>query len=100
MAVYSEVIDTQRQSKVRERMFYSSMAIVIAIVILVGFSRTFYLRPYFHSERLHSIADSARHGFQFVARIVCNSDDARGDETDANSHEIRCGRRRSGSVDD
>src|SRR2546430_15351179 len=52
MAVYSEVIGGQRQSKLRERMFYSSMAVVIAIVIFVGFSRTFYLRPYFHSERL------------------------------------------------
>src|SRR5438270_7841211 len=52
MAVYSEVISTQRQSKVRERMFYSGMAFAILMVILVGFSRTFYLRPYFHSERL------------------------------------------------
>jgi hypothetical protein len=52
MAVYSEVLGTQRQAKTRERMFYSGMAIAISIVIFVGFSRTFYLRPYFHSERL------------------------------------------------
>ena len=52
MAVYSEVISSQPQSKTRERMFYSGMAIAILFVIFVGFSRTFYLRPYFHSERL------------------------------------------------
>jgi len=52
MAVYSEVIGTQRQAKTRERVFYSGMAIAILMVIFVGFSRTFYLRPYFHSERL------------------------------------------------
>jgi len=52
MAVYSEVFGTQQQAKARERIFYSGMAIAILIVIFVGFSRTFYLRPYFHSERL------------------------------------------------
>jgi len=52
MAVYSEVIGTQRQAKTRERVFYSGMAIAVLMVIFVGFSRTFYLRPYFHSERL------------------------------------------------
>jgi len=52
MAVYSEVIGTQRQAKTLERVFYSGMAIAILMVIFVGFSRTFYLRPYFHSERL------------------------------------------------
>src|SRR5437660_9557211 len=52
MAVYSEFIGTQRQAKTRERVFYSGMAIAISIVIFVGFSRTFFLRPYFHSERL------------------------------------------------
>src|SRR6266545_1559305 len=52
MAVYSEVIDTQRQVKSRERIFYSGMAMAILLAVFVGFSRTFYLRPYFHSERL------------------------------------------------
>src|SRR5262249_22012238 len=51
-AVYSDVLGTQRQTRTRERMFFSGMAVAVLIVILVGFSRTFYLRPYFHSERL------------------------------------------------
>src|SRR5215831_4916568 len=52
MAVYSEVFGTQPQVRTRERMFFSGMAIAILIVVFVGFSRTFYLRAYFHSERL------------------------------------------------
>jgi hypothetical protein len=36
----------------RERMFYTTMALAILIVIFVGFSRTFYLRPYYFPERL------------------------------------------------
>lgn len=68
MAVYSEVIGTQRQSKLRERMFYSSMAVVIAIVIFVGFSRTFYIRPYFHHESLIPLL--ILHGIVFSSWIV------------------------------
>lgn len=52
MAVYSEVIQTQRQSRMRERYFYGTMAIAILFTVFLGFSRTFFLRPYFHSERL------------------------------------------------
>jgi hypothetical protein len=36
----------------RERIFYSTMAFAILIVVFVGFSRTFYLRPYYFPERL------------------------------------------------
>ncbi len=68
MAVYSEVLGTQRQAKSRERMFYSGMAIAILIVIFVGFSRTFYLRPYFHSERLIPLL--ILHGIVFTSWIA------------------------------
>jgi hypothetical protein len=47
MAVLSEVIDARRQSKTIERMFYSGMAIAILAVVFAGFSRTWFLRPYF-----------------------------------------------------
>ena len=50
MAVYSEVINTQRQSRFRERVFYTGMAVAILVTVFVGFSRTFFLRPYFHSQ--------------------------------------------------
>src|SRR5438132_10705550 len=52
MAVYSEVIGAQRQAKTRERMFYTGMAAAILITVFIGFSRTFYLRPYFQTQRL------------------------------------------------
>ena len=68
MAVYSEVIDTKRQGKTRERMFYSAMAVAIVIVIFAGFSRTFYLRPYFHSERLIPLL--ILHGIVFSAWVA------------------------------
>jgi len=48
MAVYSEVINTpQALSKRRERIFYTGMAVAILVTVIAGFSRTFYLRPYF-----------------------------------------------------
>jgi len=68
MAVYSEVIGKQQQSKVRERMFYSGMAVTIAAVIFVGFSRTFYLRPYFFPERLIPLL--ILHGIVFTAWVA------------------------------
>jgi len=68
MAVYSEVIGTQQQAKARERMFYSGMAIAILLTIFVGFSRTFYLRPYFYSERLIPLL--ILHGVVFTSWIL------------------------------
>ena len=52
MAAQAEVISRPIDRRMRERMFYSTMAFAILIVIFVGFSRTFYLRPYFFPERL------------------------------------------------
>ena len=39
----SSIVDAKR----RERIFYTGMAIIIAIVVFAGFSRTWFLRPYF-----------------------------------------------------
>ncbi|HSS20552.1 MAG TPA: hypothetical protein VLL54_10790 [Pyrinomonadaceae bacterium] len=36
----------------RERIFFSGMAVLIIVTVLAGFSRTFYLRPYFHPQPL------------------------------------------------
>ena len=35
-----------------ERLFYTVMAAALVITVFAGFSRTFYLRPYFHPEPL------------------------------------------------
>lgn len=52
MAVVAETLTHRDWTKMRERIFYSTMAFAILIVVFVGFSRTFYLRPYYFPERL------------------------------------------------
>jgi len=39
-------------NKRNERIFYTGMAAALVITVFAGFSRTFYLRPYFHPEPL------------------------------------------------
>ena len=46
MAANTAVLGSRTRMS-RERIFYSGMAIAILIVVFGGFSRTFYLRPYF-----------------------------------------------------
>src|SRR5947199_5759061 len=68
MAVHSEVIRTQQQSKTVERAFYTTMAVAILITVFVGFSRTFYLRPHFQPQRLIPLL--ILHGMVFSSWIV------------------------------
>ena len=68
MAAYAETISKQRQSKSRERLFYIGMVIAIVITVFAGFSRTFYLRPYFQTQAL--IALLILHGVVFSSWIV------------------------------
>ena len=68
MAVYSEVIRTQQQSKTVERAFYTTMAVGILITVFAGFSRTFYLRPYFQTQRLIPLL--ILHGMVFSSWII------------------------------
>ncbi|HKP38330.1 MAG TPA: hypothetical protein VJT71_15835 [Pyrinomonadaceae bacterium] len=68
MAVYSGVLDTQRQSKMRERIFYTGMAVAVLITVFFGFSRTFYLRPYFQTQPLIKLL--IVHGVVFSSWLV------------------------------
>jgi len=68
MAAYAETISKQRQSKSRERLFYIGMVIAIVITVFAGFSRTFYLRPYFQTQPL--IALLILHGVVFSSWIM------------------------------
>jgi hypothetical protein len=68
MALYSEVLGTQRQAKMRERIFYTSMAVAIMITVFFGFSRTFFLRPYFQTQPLIPLL--IVHGMVFSSWIV------------------------------
>ena len=68
MAAYAETISKQRQSKSRERLFYIGMVIAIVITVFAGFSRTFYLRPYFQTQTLIPLL--ILHGVVFSSWIV------------------------------
>ncbi len=68
MAAYAETISKQRQSKSRERLFYIGMVIAIVITVFAGFSRTFYLRPYFQTQPLIPLL--ILHGVVFSSWIV------------------------------
>ncbi len=52
MATTANTFDHRESARFRERAFYSTMSVVFLIVVFVGFSRTFFLRPYFQSQRL------------------------------------------------
>ncbi len=68
MAAHAETVSTQRQSKNRERLFYIGMVVAIVITVFAGFSRTFYLRPYFQTEPLIPLL--ILHGVVFSSWIV------------------------------
>ena len=52
----------------RERWFYIGMSIALVITVFAGFSRTYYLRPYFTSEPLIPLLHL--HGFVFTSWLV------------------------------
>jgi hypothetical protein len=52
----------------REHLFYTSMAIAIALTAFAGFARTYYLRPYFIAEALRPLLHL--HGLVFTSWVV------------------------------
>src|ERR1044072_3016573 len=68
MATKTETLNVFHSHKLRERTFFTGMAIIILIVVFAGFSRTFYLRPYFSSERLIPLL--IMHGLVFSSSIA------------------------------
>lgn len=67
MAARAEVFRTGTSIDKRraERIFYSAMSVAILITVFAGFSRTFYLRPYFHAQTLLPLLIA--HGIIFSA---------------------------------
>ena len=55
-------------ARLRDRVFYTSMAVAVAAAVLLGFSRTYYLRPYFQDGSLPPYLHL--HGAVFSAWIV------------------------------
>ena len=52
----------------RERVFFTGMAIAFALVVFAGFSRTFYLRPYFDARPLIPLL--VVHGILFTSWLA------------------------------
>jgi len=67
MATQTEVIRPD-QNKRRERLFYTGMVVAIVITVFAGFSRTFYLRPYFQTQPLIPLL--VLHGVVFSSWMV------------------------------
>ena len=67
MATQAEVIRPD-QNKRRERLFYPGMVVAIVITVFAGFSRTFYLRPYFQTQSLIPLL--VLHGVVFSSWII------------------------------
>ena len=51
MAAQVEAIDLRVDARQRERVFYTGMAIAVVITVFGGFSRTWFLRPYFRQTQ-------------------------------------------------
>jgi hypothetical protein len=68
MAAHAEIIKTRNQSKRYERLFYTGMVVAIVITVFAGFSRTFYLRPYFQTQALIPLL--VLHGVVFSSWIL------------------------------
>ena len=74
MAVQAEAINqrthsTEREkSRRRERMFYTGMSIAFLITVVAGFSRTYFLRPYFNPQPLMPLLHL--HGIIFSAWLL------------------------------
>src|ERR1044072_168228 len=61
----SPIIDAKR----RERIFYTGMAVAILITVFAGFSRTWFLRPYF-PQPVQLIPLIVFHGILFSSLIA------------------------------
>lgn len=68
MAAQAEVLGKRIDVKRRERIFYSAMSVAVLITVFAGFSRTFFLRPYFQTQPLLPLLIA--HGIVFSAWIA------------------------------
>src|ERR1051325_6666274 len=69
MAAQAEAINLRIDAKQRERIFYTGMAVAILITVFAGFSRTWFLRPYFPQPQ-KLIPLLVLHGILFTSWIA------------------------------
>lgn len=68
MATLAATLDSRDRVKFRERVFFTGMALAILITVFAGFSRTYFLRPYFTPGPLIPLLHL--HGIVFSSWIV------------------------------
>jgi hypothetical protein len=68
MATHVEVINKGDQSRRHERLFYTGMSLAFVITVFAGFSRTYFLRPYFDARPLIPLLHL--HGFVFTSWLA------------------------------
>src|SRR5438445_3726719 len=64
----SVVVQSGMINRRRDRFFYTGMTVACVITVFAGFSRTFYLRPYFQTTPLISLL--VLHGIVFSSWLV------------------------------
>ena len=70
MASLAETFDRRVGTKLRERAFYTAMSGVFLILVFAGFSRTFFLRPYFQTQAPPLVPLTILHGTLFSSWIA------------------------------
>ena len=68
MRAASAVAAAPAAVRANDRAFYTGIAVAAALTVLVGFSRTYFLRPYFQAEPLDAAFHV--HGLVFSAWIA------------------------------
>jgi hypothetical protein len=68
MRAASAVAAAPAETHANDRAFYTGMAVAAALTVLVGFSRTYFLRPYFQTEPLDAALHL--HGLVFSAWLA------------------------------
>jgi hypothetical protein len=68
LATIAAGFSSREQSKRNERIFYTAMSVAFLITVFAGFSRTFYLRPYFQTQSLIPLL--ILHGLVFSSWIA------------------------------
>ena len=68
MAAHAEVNSARDQTRRRERVFFTCMSIAFVITVFAGFSRTYFLRPYFQTQPLIPLLHL--HGLVFTSWLA------------------------------
>ena len=70
MATLADTFERRDRTRFRERAFYTAMSGVFLVLVFIGFSRTWFLRPYFQTQAPPLIPLLILHGVIFSSWIA------------------------------